>query len=150
MNFETTYEIEMAITRHIGTKDNVIIPNLSFGLFPYELDLCILNRNLYASEVEIKISKSDLKADAKKNHHHDRNGNYIKYLWFAMPEKMNCCLDLVPDRAGIYLVDSKGHVRIARKPKQNKLVKRWDYKMAFRLARLGTIRLWAVKLLETR
>jgi len=146
MNYETTGEIEEAVVRHFGARKNVVVPNVSWGMFPYELDLCILNNDsLYASEVEIKISKSDLKADAKKNHNHDKNGNYIKYLWFAMPKKLMGCEDLVPENAGILYIDKWGFSKIFRKPIANKLAKKWDYEKAFKLARLGTLRIWDLK-----
>jgi len=67
-----------------------------------------------------KISKSDLKADAKKNHNHDKNGNYIKYLWFAMPKKLMGCEDLVPENAGIIYIDKWGFSKIFRKANVNK------------------------------
>jgi len=146
MNYETTGEIEEAVVRHFNARKNVIVPNVSWGMFPYELDLCILNNDsLYASEVEIKISKSDLKADAKKNHSHDKNGNYIKYLWFAMPKKLMGCEDLVPENAGILYIDKWGFSKIFRKAIANKLAKKWDYEKAFKLARLGTLRIWDLK-----
>jgi hypothetical protein len=150
MNFETCSEIEFAISRHFNYRTNVIIPNLSWGMFPYELDLCVLNmRSLYASEVEIKISQSDLKRDGKKHHQHAGkafgNRTMIKALWFAMPLKMEKCTDLVPERAGILLVDNKGNVKILRKPTINKLARPWPITEAFKLARLGTLRMWSLK-----
>ena len=145
MNYETTKEIEIAIARYFNTRKNVIVPNASWGIFKYELDLCILNTNMFASEVEIKISKSDLKADSKKKHHHDKNGNYIKYLWFAMPKKMKGCEEFVPENAGILYVNIDGHVSVFRKPTANKNAKKWTYENAFKLARLGTLRIWNLK-----
>jgi hypothetical protein len=150
MNFETCTEIEFAISRYFNYRTNVIVPNLSWGMFSYELDLCVLNqRSLYASEVEIKISKSDLKRDGKKHHQHEgrsfTGGSYIKSLWFAMPEKMANCADLVPERAGILLVNSGGFVKVLRRPKINKLARPWSFEEAFKLARLGTLRMWSLR-----
>jgi len=146
MNYETTAEMELAVVMHFHARKNVIVPNVSWGMFPYELDLCVLNNDsLYASEVEIKISKSDLKADAKKQHHHDKNGNYIKYLWFAMPEKLRGCEELVPENAGILYINKHGFGNVFRKPVVNPMAKKWDYEKAFKLARLGTLRIWDLK-----
>lgn len=146
MNYETTPEVEMAVVRYFGTRKNVVVPNVSWGMFGYELDLCILNcQSFYASEVEIKISKGDLKHDSKKDHHHDRNGNLIRQLWFAMPEKMRGCEEFVPENAGIMFVDRYGRVTCARQPQINKLAKKWTYENAFKLARLGTLRIWNLK-----
>lgn len=146
MNYQTCAEIEVAISRYFGITKYVIVPNVSWGMFRYELDLCVLNhRSLYAYEVEIKVSKSDLKRDAKKWHGHDWNYNLIRCLYFAMPEKMLDCIEFVPERAGILLVDPKGHVTTVREPKPNPAAKKWTYEQAYRLARLGTMRVWTYK-----
>jgi hypothetical protein len=146
MKYETCAEIELAVAHHFGERGYVIVPNVSWGMFMYELDLCALNNvSLYASEIEIKVSKSDLKRDMKKNHHHDRNDNYIKYLWFAMPYKMLGCEEFVPDNAGIMFVHDTGWCEIVRKPKANKFAKKWGIEKAFDLARLGTFRIWTLK-----
>jgi hypothetical protein len=143
MDYETVGEIEVAVARHFGTRKHVIVPNVSHGMFNYEMDLCMLNlRSMYASEVEIKISKSDLKADAKKVHHHECSS--IRYLWFAMPEKLRNCEEYVPAGAGILLVTTTGYVAEIRKPAVRPTSK-WSYEKAFRLARLGTLRIWNLK-----
>jgi hypothetical protein len=143
MNNETAWEIELAISHYFGTRTHIIIPNLSWGMFPYEMDLCILNnRSFYASEVEIKISKSDLKRDGKKGHNHDCNDNMIRQLWFAMPDKLENCADLVTERAGILLVSPTSRIRKIRQAKINVVAKKWTMTDAFNLARLGTIRMW--------
>jgi hypothetical protein len=146
MNYETTSEIEIAIARYFDTTKNIIVPNISWGMFPYELDLCILNcKSFYASEVEIKISKSDLKRDLKKHHNHDRNRNLIKYLWFAIPEKLLDCIEFVPDHAGILYVNKNGRVYLKREAVANSLARKWDVQNSYKLARLGTLRIWKLK-----
>jgi len=144
MDYETTREMEVAVARYFNARKNVIVPNVSWGMFKYEMDLCMLNMvSMYASEVEIKVSKADLKADAKKEHHHDSPS--IKYLWFAMPDKMVGCEDLVPENAGIIYINKHGYGRTFRKPKANAVAQRWDFEKAFKLARLGTLRIWDLK-----
>jgi len=146
MNYETSAEIEIAIARFFDVRKNIIVPNVSHGMFGYELDLCIVSiTGRYATEVEIKISKADLKADSKKRHNHDRNGNYIKNLYFVMPDKMVGCEDLVPEGAGILFVNKKGGVWVARDPKSNKSAKKWDDQKLYKLARLGMFRVWNLK-----
>ena len=144
MNYETSAEIEIAIAHHFGVLKCIIIPNLN-GMFYYELDLCILSKALYAAEVEIKISKGDLKRDAKKHHCHDWNFDFIKSLWFAMPDKMKGCEEFVPEKAGILFVSTKGKVMEFRKPKINTAAKKWPVEKALALARLGMIRMWNLK-----
>jgi hypothetical protein len=146
MNFETSFEVEVAIARHFGITTHVIVPNVSWGMFRYELDLVVLNsKSFYADEVEIKISRSDLKRDSKKHHNHDWNGNMIRRLYFAMPEKLSNCLDLVPERAGILLVESDGRVKVWRNAKIDSSAHKWTFEQAFKLGRLGTMRVWDLK-----
>jgi hypothetical protein len=146
MNYETSAEIEIAIARYFDVRKNIIVPNVSHGMFGYELDLCIVSiTGRYATEVEIKISKADLKADSKKRHRHDWNDNFIKNLYFAMPEKMIGYENLVPEKAGIIFVTPKGKVYIFRKCKPNKLAKKWDDHKLYKLTRLGMFRVWNMK-----
>lgn len=145
MNYETTQEVETAIVRHFDFVKNVIVPNLSYGMFPYELDLCVLNKSMYASEVEIKISRSDLKNDLKKYHKHDLNYNLIKNLWFAIPRKIFSSIEFIPERAGVFIVEQNGRVVVHRKPIANRSAKRWNYEQAYKLARLGNMRHWNMR-----
>lgn len=140
---KTAGEIELAMVRYFRRTKYVIVPNLSWGMFGYELDLCALNtKSFYATEIEIKISKSDLKRDQKKFHNHDRNYNMIRYLYFAMPVFLKDSIEFVPERAGVYLVDEEGNVTIERKAIPNNVAKKWSYEQAYKLGRLGTIRFW--------
>ena len=150
MNYETTRELEIALSRYFGIQKNIIVPNVtrSSMLMHYEMDLCILSwKGRYATEVEIKISKSDLKADTKKWHHHsyDFNYNRIKYLWFAMPECLKGNEEIIPPHAGILYVDKYGRINVHRKSISNKNARKWDDADSLRLARLSTLRVWSLK-----
>lgn len=137
-----TFEVEKKVVNYLDPRKFVIVPNVSWSMFNYELDLCALDfATLYAREIEIKISKSDLKRDADKKHCHD--SNLIKYLYFAMPEYMKDCVDLVPERAGILLVWERSHrAFVFRKPTPNPNAQKWTVEQAYKLARLGTMRFW--------
>ena len=52
-------------------RSDIIVPNVSWGLLRYEADLVAVNRRNYLTEVEIKRSFEDFKADFKKDHKHD-------------------------------------------------------------------------------
>jgi hypothetical protein len=146
MNYQTASEIEIAVAHYFGVRTHVIVPNVSYGLFGYELDLVVLNNNsFYAYEVEIKVSKADLKRDSQKYHNHDRNGGAIRLLYFAMPLKMKPCIDLVPERAGILFVDADGKVSLARAAKPEPGAHKWGLEQAFKLGRLGTLRIFDLK-----
>lgn len=100
-----TEDIELAINNYFNyNRRYVIVPNISWGLgFQHELDLLVLTNNNHVWEVEIKVSKSDLKADLKKRHGH--YSNKIRRLYFAVPKELQeDALLLIPERAGLFVV----------------------------------------------
>lgn len=52
----------------------------------YEADFVYINKNHYLTEVEIKISIADFKADFKKNHYHDCKD--VRSLYYALPKDL--------------------------------------------------------------
>jgi hypothetical protein len=64
-----TIEIEEALYRLFGVRRHIIVPNIYWGLgFGHELDMLVCNmKTKYCTEIEIKISKSDILADKKKS-----------------------------------------------------------------------------------
>ena len=104
----TTLEVEIAMMKELRFNQNIVVPNVSFGMRVngeslHECDLLCLTPSGYATEIEIKVSKSDLKKDASKNHCHIHKG--IKAFWLAVPEELkDFALDHIPYRAGLYYV----------------------------------------------
>src|SRR5262245_35861210 len=98
----TALEIETIIAYKFGVRRNIIVPNVSWGLGLHECDILIVSQSGYATEVEIKISKYDLKKDLVKGHGHANDK--IKYLVFAIPEKIEQHIDLIPAEAGIIVI----------------------------------------------
>ena len=98
----TTAEMEVALAHFLDYRTNLIVPNVHWGTNFHECDLLVVSRAGYLTEIEIKISRADLKADKKKWHEH--KGSQIKRLFFALPSYLENSIDLVPDRAGIILV----------------------------------------------
>lgn len=143
-NYETAKEIEIAVaTKWFGVRRNLIVPNVSWGFLPYEADLLILTNSKYAWEVEIKVSRQDLIRDASKGHNHACNK--IRQLWFAIPEKLMRCLEFVPAKAGILVVDRKGFVREQRPPAVNTQAIKLTDEEVFTVCRLGALRVWSLK-----
>ncbi len=80
---------------------------------PFESDFFILTKSGYMSEFEIKVSRSDFKADFRKQrylpyigrvHKHEmmKNGEYpLKHFSFVVPENL-VSVDEVPEYAGLY------------------------------------------------
>lgn len=139
-------EIEIALSGHINFRQNLIVPNVSYGMLPYEADLVIVRPSGYAVEVEIKVSASDIRADLKKRHHHE--SRYFRELWFAVPLALAGHPD-IPERAGIYAVtiDTWGcyRVKAVRRGHRNPLAKRRTTEDLLRVAHLGCMRVWSLK-----
>jgi hypothetical protein len=146
MEYETATEIGMAIANWFGIRKFVSVPNISWGFFSdRECDLIVINKTGYAYEVEIKISKSDLIKDKEKWHHH--SSVKLQKLWFAIPEKLEKCIDLIPEQAGIFVVLKSGYAKQIRQPTRNKTARKLTDIEQFQIARLGTIRMWREKFL---
>ena len=145
----TTIEIEHRVASYFGYRQNLIVPNISWGMNIHECDLLIITKGGYGIEVEIKVSRSDLKNDSNKSHSHD--DDRIKKLYFAIPDYMKDSIDLIPKRAGILVLrryyewgDNIG-VHVLREPEINKHCIKFSSEEMFNIARLGTMRIWNLK-----
>lgn len=81
-------QIQLAIynSKIWNTRTDIFIPNVSFGLLEYEADLIIMSNTGYLTEIEIKRSIEDLKADFKKKHTH--NDEKIYRFFYCIPESI--------------------------------------------------------------
>ena len=141
----TALEVEIRLMEFFGVRQNVIVPNVSWG-FPglHECDLLILSSNNYACEVEIKVSKSDLLADVKKRHGH--YNNLIARFFFAVPFELGGqALEVIPPRAGLIVVERDRQALIVRNCKRNMMAKKWDDKQRSKLLHLGNMRILGLK-----
>lgn len=140
-----TLELELHLinSKYFNIRQDLIVPNVSWGLFQYECDLTILKPSGYAYEVELKISKSDLIKD--KNKHHKHCNTLIKRLYFAIPSYLGKYIEYIPLHAGIFVVSSKGAVIKVKEARNNKIAKKLSEKEQFQLARLGALRIWGLK-----
>lgn len=148
-----TGEIEWLIATWFNFRKNIIVPNVSFGLFPrHEADMLILNRSGYLTEVEIKRSWSDFLNDFKKTTTHDEGKVSLKY--FAVPisikDKVLGHLENVdPGKIwGVLCYNEDLKFEYIREPSnyyirdpKNKLTVEEQLK----LARLGAMRVWNLK-----
>lgn len=149
----TCLDIETAVAKMWNIRTHIIVPNVSWGLNLHECDLLIVTKSNYAIEVEIKVSKSDLKKDAEKMHMHE--SSKIKLLYFAIPEKMLNCIDLIPGKAGIIVIykreikqydwQSDYYGNIVRQPQRNIQARALSDGERIKLLELGCMRIWALK-----
>lgn len=150
----TTDEMEVALARWLDYRANLIVPNVYWGLTGlHECDLLVVSKAGYLTEIEIKVTVADLRADKKKWHGHE--SMRIKRLFFALPEKLEHRIDLVPERAGIILVrpipTGKGkypyhpRCREIRAAKRNPGAGKITDAERYKIARLGALRIWNLK-----
>lgn len=150
----TTPELERAVVELINPRLNAVVPNISWGLgLRHEADLLVLDKQNRFTEIELKISKSDLKADFKKGHGH--YSNFISRLVYAVPvELLDLAEELVPKHCGIIVADWRSKYVFGldspvdyvaawwhRIPRHDPS-KRPNEKQIMKFLRLGTIRIW--------
>jgi hypothetical protein len=149
----TTAEMECAVAGFLNWRANLIVPNVTWGMDVHECDLLVCTRASYLWEVEIKVSKADLKKDAEKRHGH--HSALIKHLYFAIPTYLTDCADLIPERAGIITVEHPARddswlgrrvrsVRKIREPQTNVAARPISEAQRYKLARLGAMRIWGL------
>jgi hypothetical protein len=147
-------EIECMLAFHFGYRTNVIVPNISWGMGLRECDLLVLTPAGYFYEVEIKVSRADLRADFKKRHRHNWGA---RRFYFCVPERMADCQELIAaeyPRAGLLLAcgrwSSTGNkwwrsIKIQKPAVINSAAQKFgDYERQ-RVLHLGCMRIWTLK-----
>lgn len=149
-----TIEIEYALFDWLYRKKHhkLTLTRYNYGIVElhHECDVLSVSNSGYLTEFEIKVSKSDLKADLKKRHNH--NSKRLKYQYFAIPKELKECVELIPENFGIVIVsedkysDGSDYYRVKeiRKPKKNNARKISDEEF-INLCRLSAMRFWSVK-----
>ena len=87
-------EIERIIVSYLGgVRTNLIVPNLSWGFLNHEADLISIDKNGYLTEVEIKRSFEDFKADFKKENYHDTDERVYRFGYFVPKSILIECIE---------------------------------------------------------
>lgn len=147
-------DIELAVANYFNPRIHLIVPNICHGMNLHECDLLVMNGRNYGVEVEIKISKADIKKDLEKRHGH--NSNRIRRLFFAIPDYLYNyeVISLIPERAGIFIIEpwkEKHNYRISpkciikRNAKINKYAKPFTDRERVEMGRLGMLRYWNIR-----
>lgn len=161
----TTLEMEVRLMYHFDFTKNLIVPTVTTGgKLNFEADLLVLTPAGYATAVEIKVSKSDLKNDLKKKHIEfiDKPMKYsgksgydfyfgpLKYFWYAVPSELQeAALKQIPSFCGLIVFEDLGPgklpvKRVVRNPDilfKNK----WSDREIQYVARLGAMRIYSLK-----
>ena len=134
--------IQFRVAMYFDPRRYIIVPNVSWGLGIHECDLLMVNKDGYGTEVEVKISRSDIIADQKKPHHQRHACDRIKRLYFAIPTKLRHCADLIPAHAGIITVADDGSCVVERRPKNYHAARSWTVGERNELLRNASIKYW--------
>jgi hypothetical protein len=126
----------------------VVVPNVSWGLLPHEADLVVLSKAGWLDEIEIKVSVSDFKRDAKKWKHRlaEVNGKpeLVRGFYYAMPEPVyEKVRSSIPEGVGVILVVNTLWAKKHREAVPNASARKLTDDEAAQLLRLGYIRYWA-------
>jgi len=169
----TTLEIEIALIRHFDVRLNTIVPNIthSFAVLAFETDLLVINKSGFATGIEIKISKADLKADFKKMQHthfnemkHGKVGlsrwyGKFKTFYYAVPKELEAeAIRLIPPFCGLITIEKEfikpwndegngfWHYHVKR-PKGARILPKYKWSEAeiSSVRRLGTMRILTLK-----
>src|ERR1700735_2324206 len=65
----------------------LVIPNVSYGFLRYEADLLVVSKAKFCTEIEVKVSLSDWKADFEKRKHKIPDKR-VKYQYYAAPREL--------------------------------------------------------------
>ena len=145
-------EIQALLAEYWGIRNNIIVPNVSWGMLDYEADLLVMNKTGYVTEVEIKRSWSDFLADFKKDENAHKS-EIIYQFWYCVPDEIyKKCVEKLKevypdslDRPNVISYSDSGVLNFHGKTasycrgKHRKLFLEEQLK----LARLGTLRYWS-------
>lgn len=149
VNKTSELDLQLIIIRNqTPFSGKLIVPNINTGYG--EADVLLLSKAGYATEFEIKITRSDFAADKKKCYKHNEYNLVFNNVWwnnkprdkkgipnyfiYVVPDYFNLASLKVPDYAGLYVVDpQKGYVSCVKSPpkihKEN-LKEYWTHKIA--------------------
>lgn len=154
--------IARALHRDFFNRKNlIVVPNCYWT--GYETDLLVVHDSLRLIDVEIKISRADLKADARKDKWWrnppwgaPRDAKPVARGWPVMVWRHYYCmpadiwrdelLDSLPPNSGVVLLSETRHGAVRadckRRARPNPDAKPVDAVAAVNLARLASLRMW--------
>ena len=147
----TSIDIEVALAHHFDFRRNLIVPNVYWGLnFGHEIDLLVVYKSGWAYEIEIKVSKADIKRDQKKGKWNGRTygTDKIKCMFFAVPESLkDFALEHIPAECGLITVAENElfDVNTCKSTTINKNARKLTDSEILKLAKLGCMRIWSLK-----
>ena len=144
-----TQDMELAVTGLLNFRVYTIVPNVSWGLgLGHECDLLALDQQRRFTEIEIKISKSDLVRDFLKPHGHKSKS--ISRLIYAVPDHLlEFAKTIIPNEYGIVSVSynaryKRFEAKHIRKKKHRVCIPPHN-DLIIKFMSLGCMRIWTLK-----
>ena len=141
-------DIEIAVAHHFGYRVNIVVPNVHWGLgLRHEADMIIVSSASYATEIEIKVSRGDIKADLNK-WKWKRTSKLIRRFFYAVPEALKDCEYLPADKGLIIMKEWNTNINpceIIRPSAVNKGARKLREDEIRKLLHLGCMRIWELK-----
>ena len=156
----TETSISKVLAQKFMQRSTLIVPNCYWT--GHECDLLVIEKGLRIVDIEIKLSRADLKADAAKDKWWEHRpwqrrrtlGDASKRQWpdkvwkhyYALPESVwgEDMAAHMPPTSGILLVRNAHSLCVKRNAKPNREAKPITSADAIDIARLASLRMWAV------
>lgn len=145
------------LARETFGRRHLVVPNCQWT--SHECDLLVVTRRLMICDVEIKISRADLRSDAGKQkwwqgylQRYRQRIDWPPRVWrhyYCVPEAIWKGIELfdgLPQRSGVLLIREDKHGRpwldVARRARSNPDAKPITAAEAIDIARLANLRMW--------
>lgn len=143
-----TYTISRRMAKYFDFSANIIVPNVSWGLLSWEMDLAIVSKAGYLTEVEIKRSTADLRADkekAKWTRHRKEFDRWVKSYVVVMPISLHGgkWRQHVEHFTKVIFIENDGTLHFAQGGRTNHKAEALSDKQVLQVARLGSMRYWS-------
>lgn len=124
------------------------VPNVSWGLLPWEADILFCSKAGYLTEIEVKVSRSDWIADFTKRKWRwfAAEQQWIKQFYYAAPKELAeryAEIPGLPPWAGVIACDTEQGSKILREARIEKNARKLTEKEMFQLARLASLKFWS-------
>lgn len=137
-----TNEIQKAVCKQEVLKFNLVCENVSYLFHMGEHDVLSLYKSGYIAEFEVKISRSDFLADAKKKKfkYYGNSENTPNYLSYVCPKGLIKPQE-VPEFAGLIYYEND-QLTVIKKPKMMHKKKHLTEKILSKFMRVSSERLY--------
>lgn len=116
--------LQSVICKMETLRFNIPCENVKYLFSDWELDVVSINKNNFLTEYEVKISRSDFKADAKKKkwiYYTDKNHWFkcANYFYYVCPKDL-IKVEEIPSFAGLIYVDAGEIITVKKAPRLHK------------------------------